>query len=72
MSTATLRTLSSGLFDTVRKRLLRRQEKDIQDATWAETQDELAKGWIFKHEDHCVEHKVVAVRFGLRQEQKFK
>ena len=72
MSTATLKTLSSSLFETVRKRLLRRQERDIQDATWAETQDELAKGWIFKHEDHCMEHKVVAVRFGLWQGQKIR
>jgi hypothetical protein len=72
MSLDTLRTLSASLLKTVQNRLIRRQDKDVLEATWAETQEELARGWIFEHGEDSLEGKVVAMRFGLRQGQKIR
>ena len=69
-SLATLRVMSKGFAAAVRKRLDNRQEPSLELATWEETREELAKGWLWKDDSKAVGQQVLAMRFGLQQKNK--
>ena len=50
----------------------RRQESELEAATWKETESELEKGWIFLDTDASTEGKFLGRRFGIRQGEKIR
>ena len=71
MSMETLKGLSKALNAATYKNMTVRQEPDIEGATWDETVEEIAKGWIWFDEDQPGEgQKFIGKRFGIRQSNK--
>jgi hypothetical protein len=50
----------------------KRQETELEEATWKETQTELEKGWIFLDKGGETDNKFVGKRFGIRQGSKIR
>ena len=65
MSSATLKLLAPGLNQVVFSKLSRRQEPDLEDAVWLETQKEIDLGWVWVSSE-CSGCST-AMRFGIRQ-----
>ena len=65
MSTASLKLLAPGLNKVVLAKLSRRQEADLEDAVWQETQKEIDAGWVWISSDFS-SHSIT-MRFGIRQ-----
>ena len=71
MSMETLKGLSKALNAATYKNMTVRQEPDIEGATWDETVEEIAKGWIWFDEGQPGEgQKFIGKRFGIRQSNK--
>ena len=51
----------------VQQQMSMRQEQQLEDDTWAETQKELEKEWIWIDPDQSWKGKCVARRFGIHQ-----
>ena len=71
MSLETLKVLSKGINSASLKKLTRRQDVELETVTWAETESELAAGWVWKAaaDNSCV---FIATRFGIRQGPKIR
>ena len=54
MSLETLRKLGKFFNARNAESLSRRQESELEEATWAETQAELKRGWIFLDSDRSL------------------
>ena len=67
MSVDTLLVLGCGLNRNTYDRLKRRQDPDLEEAAWTETQKELDAGWSWIANDTQREGLFVALRFALRQ-----
>ncbi len=67
----TMLALARGLNKAALKSMERRQDDDLEQGTWSETMSELERGWIFEDTSGCLDGKVLAKRFGLRQGDKF-
>ena len=65
MSTASLKLLAPGLNKVVLAKLSRRQEADLEDAVWQETQKEIDAGWVWISSDFS--SRSITMRFGIRQ-----
>ena len=50
----------------------KRQETELEEATWSETQTELEKGWIFLDKEGETDGKFVGKRFGIHQGSKIR
>lgn len=72
MSMETLKKLGKSFNSKNFASLSKRQETELQEATWKETQAELEKGWIFLDEENVTEGKFVGKRFGIRQGPKIR
>ena len=71
-SRETLLKLAKGLNQATLKSMERRQDATLEEGTWAETADELAKGWIWDANGESLDGKVIARRFGLQQGAKLR
>ena len=67
MSVDTLLMLASSLNRSTYDRLRSRQDSDLEEAAWAETQKELDAGWSWIANDGHKEGLFIAWRFALRQ-----
>eukprot|EP00435_Cladocopium_sp_Y103_P041733 s2725_g11.t1 len=67
MSLNTLRKLSKTFNARNIAALDSRQEAELEEQTWKETEAELDKGWIFLDNSNSLEGKFLGRRFGLRQ-----
>ena len=65
MSTASLKLLAPGLNKVVFAKLSRRQEADLGDAVWLETQKEIDAGWVWISSEFS--GRSITMRFGIRQ-----
>ena len=72
MSLQTLQKLGKSFNARNAESLNRRQETELEEATWKETQAELERGWIFLDQDSSMEGKFVGRRFGIRQGAKIR
>ena len=54
------------------KAMERRQDQHPEEGTWAETVDELSKGWIWEATGESLDGKVIARRSGLQQGAKLR
>ena len=73
MSMDTLKGLSKALNATAYKKMMVRQEPDIETATWSETEEEVNKGWVWFDGTEVSEGlKFVGKRFGIRQSNKIR
>ena len=62
---------STGSFnEKVLKQMQLRQETELEQDTWDETEHELQQGWIWEDESRDWAGKVVARRFGIKQSSK--
>jgi hypothetical protein len=69
----TLKGLSKALNATAYKKMMVRQEPDIETATWSETEEEVNKGWVWFDGTEVSEGlKFVGKRFGIRQSNKIR
>ena len=64
--------LAKGLNQATLKAMDRRQDTELEEGTWAETAEELAKGWIWAATGESLDGKVIARRFGLQQGTKLR
>ena len=71
-SRETLLKLAKGLNQATLKAMERRQDKHLEEGTWAETVDELSKGWIWDATGESLDGKAIARRFGLQQGAKLR
>ena len=67
MSLDTLRKLGKSFNSKNLAALGKRQEPELEDATWGETQVELDKGWVFLDESGELGEKFLGRRFGIKQ-----
>eukprot|EP00435_Cladocopium_sp_Y103_P062898 s272_g24.t1 len=72
MSLSTLVKLSKSFNLKNVTSLSNRQEAELEQETWKETEAELSKGWIFLDDTGSLEGKFLGKRFGLRQGQKIR
>jgi hypothetical protein len=72
MSLETLRKLGKTFNANNVESFNRRQESELEEATWKETESELEKGWIFLDTDASTEGKFLGRRFGIRQGEKIR
>ena len=72
MSMSTLKKLSKSFNKSVMESMQKRQEGELEEATWEETENEVSKGWIFFDESGNTEGKFLGRRFGLRQGAKIR
>ncbi|CAE7231137.1 unnamed protein product [Symbiodinium sp. CCMP2592] len=72
MSVETVVAMNKGFHALVKGRLAKRQDHDVEQKTWAETEEEIAKGWFWIDESGCWEGKIIAHRFGLLQKLKLR
>ena len=66
----TLKVMAKGFEAAVRKRLNSRQDPSLEQATWEETREELAKAWLWKEDNKLMGQRVFAMRFGLQHKDK--
>ena len=72
MSVETLKRLGKSFNAASAESLTRRQEAELEEATWKETQSELEKGWIFLDDSGSTTGKFVGKRFGIKQGAKIR
>ena len=73
MSLATLKSLSKALNAATCRNMETRQEEDLEEATWNETEAEVSKGWVWLDEaKNSSETKFVGRRFGVKQSSKIR
>ena len=72
MSIETLKRLGKSFNSSSAESLRNRQEAELEEATWKETQAELEKGWIFLDDSGSVDGKFLGKRFGIKQGQKIR
>lgn len=72
MSLETLRKLGKTFNANSVESFSRRQESELEEATWKETESELEKGWIFLDTEKSTEGKFLGRRFGIRQGAKIR
>ena len=72
MSLSTLKKLSRAFNQKVMESMLKRQDDELEEATWRETENEVSKGWIFFDESNSTEGKFIGRRFGLKQGPKIR
>ncbi|CAE7194784.1 unnamed protein product [Symbiodinium sp. CCMP2592] len=72
MSVDTVVAMNRGFHALVKRRLSKRQDQDVEQKTWLETEEEIAKGWFWIDESGCWEGKIIAHRFGLLQKLKLR
>ena len=65
MSTASLKLLAPGLNKVVFAKMSRRQEADLEDAVWLETQKEIDAGWVWVSSEFS--GRSITMSFGIRQ-----
>ena len=66
----TLKKLAKGLNQSSLSAVSKRQEGDLEEEAWKETQNEIEKGWVF--EDPNTAGVFIGRRFGLRQSEKIR
>ncbi|CAE7351602.1 NaCP60E, partial [Symbiodinium sp. CCMP2592] len=66
-SVETLGVLSKGLNKATLQKLSRRQNSEIEESTWVETQKEIDAGWVWLEEGPVPEMVSIAMRFGIMQ-----
>ena len=72
-SLETLKMMAHGLKEAVKSRLVNRQVRLVEEATWDETKAELQRGWLWiPQRDLDVTPKIYAMRFGLQQKDKLR
>ena len=67
MSVSTLKKMSRAFNDSSVASLSKRQDDELEAATWSETESEITKGWVFLDESDSLEGKYVGKRFGIKQ-----
>ena len=72
LSMETLKKLGKSFNAKNLTALERRQEQDLEEATWKETQAELEKGWVFLDTTGDTDAKFIGKRFGIRQGPKIR
>ncbi|CAE7237953.1 unnamed protein product [Symbiodinium sp. KB8] len=72
MSVSTVLAMNKGFHALVRRRLAKRQDPEVEEKTWRETEEELAKGWFWIDHSGSWEGKIIAHRFGLLQKLKLR
>ena len=72
MSVETLRKLGRTFNANSIESFSRRQEQELEEATWKETEAELAKGWIFLDKEVSTDSKFLGRRFGIKQGSKIR
>jgi len=72
MSLETLKKMSRAFNATNLEAFGKRQEAELEEATWRETEAELEKGWIFVDNSGSTEGKFLGRRFGLQQGHKIR
>ena len=72
MSVSTLKKMSRAFNDSSVASLSKRQDDELEAATWSETESEITKGWVFLDESGSLEGKYVGKRFGIKQGQKIR
>ena len=72
MSLDTLRKLGRSFNKVNSESLERRQESELEVATWRETESELERGWVFLDDSKETDGKFIGRRFGIRQGAKIR
>ncbi|CAE7510495.1 unnamed protein product [Symbiodinium necroappetens] len=72
MSVSTVLAMNKGFHALVKRRLAKRQDPEVEEKTWRETEEELAKGWFWIDHSGSWEGKIIAHRFGLLQKLKLR
>ena len=72
MSVETLKRLGKSFNSASAKALNNRQDSELEEATWKETQAEIEKGWIFVDDSGSTTGKFLGKRFGIKQESKIR
>lgn len=72
ISMDTLRKLGKTFNKVNAEALERRQESELEVATWKETEAELERGWVFLDESEEMDGKFIGRRFGIRQGEKIR
>ncbi|CAE7224862.1 unnamed protein product [Symbiodinium microadriaticum] len=67
MSVNTALAMNKGFQALVRRRLAKHQDQEVEEKTWKETEEELAKGWFWIDASGSWKGKIIAHRFGLLQ-----
>ena len=67
LSVEGLLAASQGINKSTEAKVQRRQDAELETATWDETQAEIDKGWLWIDPDQSWGGKVVARRFGIKQ-----
>ena len=70
MTLATLLKSSAGLQRAVLRKVAEADDPDIHRATWDETQAECERQWIWEDTTGDMSGKIIAHRFGIRQNEK--
>ena len=65
LSVTTLKLLAPGLNRTVLDRLSRRQDFELEQSVWEETQKEIDRGWVWVSTEFV--GRSITMRFGIRQ-----
>ena len=69
LTVETLQSLSAGLNERVKSKVMAGAGSDLLDATWEETEKELREGWM-EIDNHGGSGTSWAMRFGLQQRDK--
>ena len=69
-SVDTLKALAPGLNKATLGKMMMRQHKEVEQATWDETVEEAKQGWIWEAPDFDPSRHVLVRRFGLLQKDK--
>ena len=69
MSTSTLKSVSKGINERVKAKVMATAASDLTEATWAETEKELQEGWM-EIDNGDGKDAAWALRFGLQQREK--
>ena len=72
MSVQTVLAMNKGFHALVHRRLQKRQGEEVEQKTWSETEEEIAKGWFWVDTSGSWEGKIIAHRFGLLQKLKLR
>ena len=71
MSMETLQGLAAALNGSTLRNMESREEPDLEEATWLETEEEVRKGWVWFDDDaDSCKQKFIGKRFGIRQSNK--
>ena len=70
--TTTLKEMAKGLNEATLAKMVRRQDPEMERATWKETEDELSREWIWEDCGPLRDDVSLAMRFGIRQGPKIR